>query len=62
MNKKIIKQVGIAAFIMIIVSVILVTTNFVPGQYLDKIITGTACIIGLILFLNSRKEKKNDYN
>ena len=62
MNKKIIKQVGIAAFIMIIVSVILVTTNFVPGQYLDKIITGTACIIGLIRFLNSRKAKKKDYN
>ncbi len=57
MNKKIMNQIGIGILIMIIVSVVLVTTDIVSGKYLDTIITITGCIIGLILFFNIRKEK-----
>jgi hypothetical protein len=60
MNKNILNQIGIGVLIMMVVSVILVTTDIVPGKYLDTIITATGCIIGLVLFLNIRKEKKRE--
>lgn len=59
MNKKIINQIGIGILIMIIISVVLVLTDIVPGDYLDMIITIVGSIIGLILYLKFRKDKKN---
>ena len=51
-------QLGIGILAMIVISVVLVSTDIVQGKYLDKIITATGCTIGLVLFINFRKEKK----
>ena len=51
-------QLGIGILAMIVISVVLVSTDIVQGKYLDKIITATGSIIGLVLFINFRKKKK----
>ena len=60
MNKKLLNQLGIGILVIIIISIFLSVTNIVPGKYLDETITFSGCIVGIIIFINFRKEKRNN--
>ena len=60
MDKRVLNILSIGILVIILVSVSLSLTDFIPRQWGDTLITGTSLVVGIIMLYLIRKKKRSE--